>query len=190
MATTPSRTSRWCSTWPPGRKGFWWFQNGRLDDDRLSQDLRERLPLFYSEHGYIDFQVAHDSLAVDSTTGKASLDLNVVEGQIYRVGNLRRWWENRRFSTEEISHPVPPSGIRCWPIRWAREHPVFNRTEWDKATESIKTLYNNNGYIYVQVAAAGNQAGPPSMAEISSTCAGIFQEGTAGHHQQDRDPGQ
>ncbi|MEO8032300.1 MAG: outer membrane protein assembly factor BamA [Gemmatimonadota bacterium] len=130
-------------------EGFWWFQNGRLDDDRLSQDLRERLPLFYSENGYIDFQVTHDSLAVDSVSGKASLDLAVIEGNVYRVGSFDVVG-NRRFSTEEIS-TLYPFGNSVLADSLGQEHPVFNRTQWDKATESIKTLYNNNGYIYAAV---------------------------------------
>lgn len=131
-------------------EGFWWWQNGRLDDDRLSQDLRERLPLFYSEHGFIDFQVSRDSLAVDSVNGKASLDLTVVEGDVYHVGSFDVVG-NRRFSTEEIT-TLFPFGNPVVADSLGQEHPVFNRTEWDKATESIKTLYNNNGYIYAQVA--------------------------------------
>ncbi len=62
-------------------EGFWWFQPGRLDDERLSRDMRERLPAWYGDHGYIDFEVTGDSLQVDSVTGKAALNLTVAEGQ-------------------------------------------------------------------------------------------------------------
>jgi outer membrane protein insertion porin family len=130
-------------------EGFWWWEGGRLDDDRLSQDLRERLPLFYSKNGYIDFQVLHDSLAVDSATGKASLDLTVDEGKIYRVGTFDVAG-NRRFSSEELSSLFPFSS---YPLAdtLGQRHAVFDRAAWDKATESVNTLYNNNGYIYARV---------------------------------------
>ncbi len=130
-------------------EGFWWWQNGKLDDDRLSQDLRERLPLFYSEHGYIDFQVTHDSLAVDSTTGKASLDLTVEEGKIYKVGTFDVVG-NRRFSSEEL-YTLYPFYSSALADSVSQTHPVFNRGSWQKATESVNTLYNNNGYIYARI---------------------------------------
>jgi len=124
-------------------EGFWWWQNGRLDDDNLQQDLRERLPAFYGSRGYIDFQVVHDSIAVDSVTGKAALQLGVQEGAPYRIGGFQING-NRRFSTEELMalYPFGLDGGVGLP---------FNSVEWSKATENISTLYSNNGYIYAQI---------------------------------------
>jgi len=124
-------------------EGFWWWQNGRLDDDRLQQDLRERLPAWYGSHGYIDFQVARDSIAVDSVTGKAALVLTVEEGEAYRIGGFQITG-NRRFSTDELMalYPFGLDGGVGKP---------FNSVEWSTATENITTLYSNNGYIYAQI---------------------------------------
>jgi outer membrane protein insertion porin family len=71
-------------------EGFWWFRTGEINDDEVQRDLRERLPSYYAERGYIDFQVTHDSLAVDSASGKAALQLQVDEGQRYQVGPRHR----------------------------------------------------------------------------------------------------
>ena len=43
-------------------EGFWWFQKGEYDEDKLEQDVREKLPAWYADHGFMDFQVTDDSL--------------------------------------------------------------------------------------------------------------------------------
>jgi outer membrane protein insertion porin family len=124
-------------------EGFFWWQNGRYDDDRLEQDLRERLPAWYGSHGLVDFQVTSDSIAVDSTSGKAALHLAVEEGPAYAVGSFQITG-NRRFSTEELTALYP------FPSRPGEKVP-FNASDWSAATEQVRTLYGNNGYIYAQV---------------------------------------
>ena len=124
-------------------EGFFWWQKGSYDDEKVERDLREKLPAWYGSHGYIDFQVTGDSIEVDSTTGKATLHLDVDEGQRYKVGRLEIDG-NRRFSSEELLqfYPFndgPPGSVE------------FNSVDWEGATESIRTLYGNNGYIYAQV---------------------------------------
>src|SRR4051795_11699555 len=130
-------------------EGFWWFQKGEYDDRKVEQDVRERLPSWYADQGFVDFQVTHDSLISDSTGGKAVLHLTVDEGPIYRVGTFDIQG-NRRFSTEELRALYPfgllaPDGT---PLAGSRP---FSRTEWNAATEKIQKLYANNGYIYAQV---------------------------------------
>jgi outer membrane protein insertion porin family len=131
-------------------EGFWWFQKGEYDEDKLDQDLREGLPRWYADRGFVDFQVTQDSLIPDTSTGKAVLHLTLDEGAQYAVGAFDMQG-NRRFSSEELMAfypfgPVLPSGTPMGPPR------PFNRTEWDKATEGVQNLYANNGYIYAQVA--------------------------------------
>jgi outer membrane protein insertion porin family len=130
-------------------EGFWWFQKGEYDEDKLEQDERERLPRWYADRGFVDFQVTKDSLEADSTGGKATLHVTVDEGQSYQVGTFDMEG-NRRFSREELLAyypfaPLAPTGVPAGPKR------PFNQTEWDGATEKVQNLYANNGYIYAQV---------------------------------------
>jgi outer membrane protein insertion porin family len=124
-------------------EGFFWWQKGQLDDDKLQNDLREKLPAWYGTKGYLDFQVTNDSISVDSATGKAALHLSVEEGQSYNVGKIDVAG-NRRFSTDEILqfNPFPDALFTKVP---------FNAAQWDEATENIRTLYGNSGYIYAQI---------------------------------------
>ncbi len=130
-------------------EGFWWFQKGEYDERTVEQDVRERLPNWYADHGYVDFQVTQDSLISDSTGGKAILHLTVDEGQNYHVGTFDIEG-NRRFSTEELRafYPFGPVGPNGTPVGHSRP---FSQTQWNEATEKVQKLYANNGYIYAQV---------------------------------------
>jgi outer membrane protein insertion porin family len=130
-------------------EGFWWFQKGEFDERTVEQDVRERLPNWYADQGFVDFQVTHDSLVSDSTGGKAVLRLTVDEGRVYRVGTFDIQG-NRRFSTAELRalYPFGPVGPNGAPVGAA---PPFSRSAWNEATDKVQKLYANNGYIYAQV---------------------------------------
>jgi outer membrane protein insertion porin family len=130
-------------------EGFWWFQNGEYDERKVDEDVRERLPRWYADNGFVDFQVIHDSLAPDSAGGKAVLHLSVNEGQEYQVGAFDVEG-NRRFSSEELQAfypfgPVAPDGTPAGSAR------PYSRSDWESATEKVQNLYANNGYLYAQV---------------------------------------
>ncbi|MGE0353480.1 MAG: outer membrane protein assembly factor BamA [Gemmatimonadales bacterium] len=133
-------------------EGFWWFQKGRYDDETLDEDLRERLPAFYGEHGLIDFRVLSDTLMMDSTTGKAAVRVTVDEGKPYYVGTFQING-NRQFSTDELL-TFYPFGSALFPGEIAdtsRKPEPFDREAWQAAADKVGTLYRNNGYIYVDV---------------------------------------
>jgi outer membrane protein insertion porin family len=129
-------------------EGFWWFQKGEYDERKVDQDVRERLPRWYADNGYVDMQVTKDSLVADSTGGKAVLHLTVTEGQPYQVGTFDIDG-NRRFSTEELQafYPFGPVSASGQP----QNPQPFSRSAWDGATEKVQNLYANNGYIYAQI---------------------------------------
>jgi len=136
-----------------GPEGFWWFRSGDYDDDKLRADLQERLPKFYGDRGYVDFQVLGDTLLVDDTTGKATLVVRVSEGDPYRVGTFEIVG-NRRFSTEDLQQLFPFKGetrTGLLGLGGVQRGPAyFNQQKWDDATQQMRTLYYNNGYIYMQ----------------------------------------
>lgn len=129
-------------------EGFWWFRRGDYDEQRLEEDVRERLPRWYADRGYIDFQVLGDSLVPDSTTGKAVLHLRVLEGERYLVGDFDVVG-NRRYSNDEL-RTFYPFGGGSPRIAELGARP-FSRSRWDEATEAVRNLYANSGYIYSQV---------------------------------------
>jgi outer membrane protein insertion porin family len=136
-------------------EGFWWFQSGALDDDRLREDLQDRVPRKYGERGYVDFQVLDDTVVVHETTGKAELRVRVSEGDVYRVGTFEIVG-NRRFSTEDLEahYPFRSGGLTGFLGLGSGDvvsGAIFDQEKWDKATQEVRTRYYNNGYIYAQV---------------------------------------
>ncbi len=165
-------------------EGFWWFQPGRFDQEELDRDVRERLPDFYGQHGFIDFHVLDDTLVSDTGTGKASLTLKVQEGPQYRVGTFEIEG-NRRFSTEELSlyYPFGTSVAPGAPDTVAGAHPPFDRAAWDAATDKIHTLYGNWGYIYADIQPVEQRRTAPDGTHYRGP--GLENPGRPGsHHQQ------
>ena len=134
-------------------EGFWWFQSGEYNDDKVAEDLRQKLPAFYGKQGYVDFQVLDDTLVVHDQTGKATLVVEVSEGEPYRIGTFEIVG-NRRFSTEELETFYPFKQERRTGLLGLgpkRQTVYFDDQQWQDATRKLQTLYYNNGYIYVSV---------------------------------------
>ena len=135
-------------------EGFWWFQRGEYAEDRLREDLEQRLPAFYGSRGFIDFRVLDDTLIVDRDNGKATLRVMVEEGRPYRVGRVTVEG-NRRFSTEEVLSLNPFGGsdtsAACGPGGCGSRVEWFDQTAWENATNRLRTQYWNQGYIYAQI---------------------------------------
>ncbi len=136
-----------------GAEGFWWFQKGEYKEDDLDRDVREQLPDFYAQRGYVDFRVLRDTLIVAEGTGKATLRLDVEEGPQYRVGTFEIVG-NRHFPTEQLQayYPFADTTSGGFLGLGGGSGPViFDRKEWDDATQNVRNLYYNEGYIYADV---------------------------------------
>lgn len=132
-------------------EGFWWFRSGKYEDDRVTGDIRERLPNWYGDRGYVDFQVTGDTLIPDPENGKAILRLTVDEGRQYRIGKVEVVG-NSRYSTEELERSfrfLLPGELNSG-VDLKR---VFNRGEWQEARTRIEGLYATSGYVSAQIVA-------------------------------------
>lgn len=138
------------------KEGFFWFRKGTYDEEKLRRDIRENLPEFYGQHGYIDFTVTGDTLIVDPETGKARLVISVDEGPQYRLAefDIRG---NRRFATEDLARYFKRQtggllnriGLGRTEERTRGE--VFDRAAFQAAVDEVRRLYNNHGYLYAQI---------------------------------------
>lgn len=130
-------------------EGFWWYRKGEYSQDRLEEDIRRNLPVWYGKRGYVDFKVVGDSLIADSAAGKATLVLRVEEGQQYKVGTFEIQG-NRRYSAEDLKRYFP-FGEAVTPGDGTTIGGVFDRSAWEGGTSQVADLYANTGYIYAQV---------------------------------------
>ena len=139
------------------KEGFLWYRSGQYDEEQLREDLRERLPGFYGEEGYLDFVVLNDSLVVDQETGKAKLIITVSEGPQYRLAGFEITG-NRRFATEELSRyfNIETGGLlRGFGLGKAQQTQIegtpFDALAFEEATGRVQQLYRNQGYLYARV---------------------------------------
>ncbi len=138
-------------------EGFWWFQGGTYDQETFQSDLEQRLPSFYAGRGYLDFEIVSDTLVVDPETGKAQVELSVVEGPQYRVADFSIEG-NRHFATEELSryYRLDRGGLLSrlgfgGGDESGDRDPVFDRMAFEEATNQVQRAYNNEGYLYARV---------------------------------------
>ena len=136
-------------------EGFLWFRPGTYDEDKVRKDVRENLPSFYAAHGYIDAEVTGDTLIVDPQTGKARLVMKVSEGSQYRLASFDIHG-NHHFPTEDLKKyfEQEKGGLLAglgFGARDTSSQPVFDQAAFDAATDKIRQLYSNQGYLYAQV---------------------------------------
>ncbi|HET7229918.1 MAG TPA: outer membrane protein assembly factor BamA [Longimicrobium sp.] len=136
-------------------EGFWWFRSGKFDREAFEADLRESLPSFYGDRGYIDFAVLGDTLIVDPATGNARLVVDVREGPRYRLGEFNIQGASH-FPHEALErlfleqhHSVLGLPVGSTTQRATGE--VFDRGALDAAAQQIQQQYRNEGYLYAQV---------------------------------------
>jgi len=130
-------------------EGFWWFRKGEYSEERLDDDIRNKIPQWYADRGYVDLRVLNDTLIADSVPGKAILKIKVDEGDPYRVGTFEIFG-NRRYSAEELSLFFP-FGTGVVAGSGVEVGVPFSRADWSAATDRVVNLYQNSGYIVSRV---------------------------------------
>lgn len=140
-------------------EGFWWWRKGEFNEDNYAGDLSERIPALYAKRGFIDFRVGHDTLIIDREHGKGEIDISVMEGAQYRIGDFESSG-TKHFSSDDIRLFYPfDDQTRPFTSRITdfilRRSPVpfnvFDQSRWEDATNKVRTAYSNDGYIYATV---------------------------------------
>ena len=138
-------------------EGFWWFRSGDFEATQLQIDLQEKLPQFYGSRGYLDFRVLSDTVIVDPSTGKSIVQIEVEEGEQYRLGSFRVNG-NTQFTTEELEvHFREAGGGILSSLGFGGEDSggaegqVFNAANFNEAVLMAEEQYRNEGYLYIQI---------------------------------------
>jgi outer membrane protein insertion porin family len=136
-------------------EGFWWFRSGKFDRKAFESDLRESLPTFYGDRGYIDFAVLSDTLVVDPQTGKARLVVDVSEGPRYRLGDFTiqgaSHFPHETLERIFLEQHRSVLGLPVGGTTTRATGEVFDRGALDAAAQEIQQQYRNEGYLYAQV---------------------------------------
>jgi outer membrane protein insertion porin family len=122
------------------KDGWLPWQHGEFKEDVLQTDLTERLPRFAADRGYLDFTVVRDTFDVNPETGKGELTVEVREGPQYRLGAVTVEG-NTRFPTDYLAGVLK-----------SEPGQVYSEKQVQDTATQLKQLYNNDGYIYAQIA--------------------------------------
>jgi outer membrane protein insertion porin family len=137
-------------------EGFFWWQSGEYREDKYRQDLEVNLVEYYGSRGYLDFRVLGDSMAVDPETGKSRLIVRVDEGRQYRIADFQVEG-NRYFPTTILAarfNPGARSLLSRLPLIGSSKpagDPVFDTHAWQDATDQVRQLYRNAGFLYANI---------------------------------------
>jgi outer membrane protein insertion porin family len=141
-------------------EGFFWWKKGELDNDKMAQDVSEKIPGLYASRGFIDAQVLKDTVKVDAERGKALVDIHLAEGPRYKIGSFEVTG-SRHFSSEDLArfYPFGDQGVTLGSAvksvlrvgRGGNDRDYFDQAAWDAATQRVGEAYANEGYIYANV---------------------------------------
>ena len=135
-------------------EGFWWFRSGAFDEARFRDDLEVGLVDLYESRGFLDFEILADTVIVDPNSGKARIEIEVEEGDRYRIQDFEIEG-NRVFATDELeAFYAEDGGGLLSSLGFGGEDAsvrYFDRVAFQTATAEIERLYRNEGYLYAQV---------------------------------------
>lgn len=123
------RTPNWLS---------WYRQDDRYAKEALSADL-ETLRSYYMDRGYADFAITSSQVAIGPEQDDVFITVNVKEGEVYRVCEVKLAGELR----------VPESELR----RLIRMHAgeTYSQRLITQSTEAIRTRLGLDGYAFATI---------------------------------------
>ncbi|MFC1551994.1 outer membrane protein assembly factor [Candidatus Latescibacterota bacterium] len=107
-------------------------------EDIFRDDLNA-LELFYHQNGYLDAQVAHYDVVIDSTNFKAQVEITIAEGSRTFVEGIGI-----------LGNTVFPDSLLLEEITIKGGDP-FLRNRIDKSTLNLVTFYANHGYLDAEI---------------------------------------
>ena len=132
----------------------WWMfswitGSGKLKDDVFEED-KERLREFYTEQGYIDFELK-DVKFESPSTNRVVVRFQIEEGTPYRVGGVR-FQGNELFSRDEIVGNLRTrDGDKIKYGLILKDGEKFTPKGLQRDVDSIRDFYSSRGYIDVDV---------------------------------------
>lgn len=121
------------------QEGFLPWHGSDYRKSVLDTDLGEKLPAFYRKHGFIDFSVQGSDVRIDEEKGQAFIDVSVVEGSQYKVGEIS-FTGNTRFDDDVLFSSIFLDGGR-----------VYDEERFEKSLRKLYEVYGNEGYIYASI---------------------------------------
>jgi outer membrane protein insertion porin family len=122
----------------------WLTDSGILDRDKLEYDTLQ-LTSFYNNNGYIDAQVGAPEISYNEKERGLNITIAIIEGDQYKVNTVG-------IGGDLI---IPESELLGY-VK-VDEEEVFNREVMYDDIETLKNIYGNHGYAYVDISPLADQ---------------------------------
>ena len=116
----------------------WYRQDDRYAKEALSGDI-EKLRSYYMDRGYADFAVTSSQVAIGQEKDEIYITLNVHEGEVYRISQVR-------LSGEMV---VPESELRRLVMIQAGD--LYSLRRVTQSTEAMTLRLGLDGYAFAKV---------------------------------------
>lgn len=139
--------------------GINFFRNSKLKEKEYAED-KENLVSFYQANGYRNAAIVTDSVYQISPT-RIGIKVTVDEGNQFHIRDIR-WTGNSVYETSMLSSILGiSSGDRY--DRQAIEKNLGVGKDSDMESMSVYSMYQNNGYLFSQVAPVETVVGEDSI---------------------------
>jgi outer membrane protein insertion porin family len=128
---------------------WWWFSwitgSGKFKDDQFDED-KEKLRDFYTEKGYMDFDIKEIRFDAPKTN-RMVIHIDVAEGTQYHVGGVELKG-NELFKTDEILQNLySKDGEKYKKGLLLKPGTVYSPSKLYKDVESLEDFYGARGYV-------------------------------------------
>jgi outer membrane protein insertion porin family len=115
------------------------------DPDKINSDL-DLIRRFYLKNGYADFQVVNQSARFDEAAGGWVVDIQVEEGQQYKVGNVK---------VDSALRDIDPAALQRYVATSSGD--TYNAEAVEKSLVALTTEVARRGHAFAQVRPRGDR---------------------------------
>ncbi|GAB4374487.1 MAG: outer membrane protein assembly factor BamA [Calditrichia bacterium] len=115
------------------------FLNPSVYHEAVFQEDLKMLQLFYHQNGYLEAEITHYSVSIDSVKKQVHISIQIHEGELTYIEGVTIFG-NKAFSDELIMKKIKING-----------GDPFNRKKIEEATLALLTLYAENGFLDAEI---------------------------------------
>lgn len=116
-----------------------WLRSGEFKADKYPDD-KEKIIEAYRKEGYLDAEILKDTIWFSPSGKDMFIKLSLVEGERYKFGKIS--FQGNNVYTDETLNKV----VKFKPGEF------YNQKKYEETLTRLYNLYQEEGYIYVQIA--------------------------------------
>lgn len=141
------------------RKSINFFRGAKLNEEEYAED-KDLLIDFYNSKGYRNANIERDSIYAIAPN-RIAIDLDISEGNKYYIRDVS-WVGNSVYTTEDLQNRFAVKKGDTYDKKSMHKRLGIGREE-NPEDMSIKSMYQNSGYLMSQIEPAETIIGPDSI---------------------------